>query len=156
MVASYSSSFLKSNLVIFWASAQVRRPKSDTDHHFGLYYLLVSYFFFLYQSLSSLLCTVFHSISSNIDEILTIISSANVFVFGDFSDRHKDWLTCPGGIDRPGELCYNFSISNGLTQIVNFSTWIPDCGSHSPVLLDLFLSSRASVCSTLFPSVGEF
>ena len=50
---------------------------------------------------------------------------------------------------RPGELCYNFSISNELTQMVNFPTWIPGCDSHSPALLDLFLSSGASICSTM-------
>ena len=44
---------------------------------------LVSYFFFLYRSPSSSLCTVFDSISSNIDEVLSINPSANVFVFGD-------------------------------------------------------------------------
>ena len=32
----------------------------------------VSYFFFLYRSPSSALCTVFDSISSNIDEVLSI------------------------------------------------------------------------------------
>ena len=43
----------------------------------------------------------------------------------------------------------NFFVSNGLTQMVNFPTWIPDCDSHSPALLDLFLSSGASICSTV-------
>ena len=52
----------------------------------------VSYFFFLYQSPSSSLCTVFHSMSSNIDEVLLINPSANVFVFSDFNVHHKDWL----------------------------------------------------------------
>ena len=42
----------------------------------------VSYFFFLYRSPSSSLCTVLDSISSNIDEVLSIKPSANVFVFG--------------------------------------------------------------------------
>ena len=68
----------------------------------------VSYFFFLSQSPSSSLCTVFDSISSHIDEALSINPSANVFVFGDFTSHHKDWLTCSGEIDRPSELCYNF------------------------------------------------
>ena len=45
----------------------------------------VSYFFFLYCSPSSSLCTVFVSISSNIDEVLSINPSANLFVFGDFN-----------------------------------------------------------------------
>ena len=66
----------------------------------------VSYFCFFYRSPSSSLCTVFDSISSNIDEVLSINPSANVFVFGDFNVHHKDWLTYSGGTDRPGELCY--------------------------------------------------
>ena len=75
--------------------------------------------------------------------------SANVFVFGDFNIPHKDWQTYSGGTDRPGELCYNFPISNDLTQIVNFPTQIHCCGPHSSALLDLFISSDASICSTM-------
>ena len=103
----------------------------------------VSYFFFLYQSPSSL-CTVFYSISSNIDEVLSINPSANVFLFGNFNIHHEDWLTYSSGTDRSGELSYNFSISNDLTQMVNFPTHIPDYDSHSLTLLDLFLSSNAN------------
>ena len=115
----------------------------------------VSCFFFLYRSPSSSLCTFFDSISSNIDEVLSINPSANVFVFGNFNVHHKDWLTYSGGTDRPGELCYNFSISNDLTQIVSFPTRISDCDSHSPALLNLFISSDASICSTMaFPPLG--
>ena len=33
--------------------------------------------------------------------------------------------------------------------MVNFPTQIPDCDSHSPALLDLFLSSDTSICSTM-------
>ena len=33
--------------------------------------------------------------------------------------------------------------------MVNFPTRIPDCDSHSPALLDLFLSSDASISSTM-------
>ena len=63
-----------------------------------------------------------------------------------------DWLIYSGGTDRPDELCYNFSISNDLTQMINFPTWVPDCDSHSPALLDLFLCSDTSICSTMaFP-----
>ena len=77
-------------------------------------------------------------------------------MFGDFNVHHKDWLIYSGGADRPGELCYNFSISNYLTQMVNFSTRIPDSDSHSPALLDLFISSDASICSTMaFPPLGN-
>ena len=97
----------------------------------------MSYLFFLNQSPSSSLCKIFDSISSNIDEILLINPSANVFVPGDCNIHHKDWLTYSGRTDRPGELCYNFSISNDLTQMVNFPTGIPDC--HGPAIFDLFL-----------------
>ena len=98
----------------------------------------------------------FYSISSNIDEVLLINPSANVFVFGDFNIHHKDWPSYSDGTDRPGELCYNFSISNDLTQMVNFPTWISNCDSHSPALLGLFLSSDASICSTMaFPLLGS-
>ena len=116
----------------------------------------VSYFFFLCRSPSSALCTVFDSISSNIDEVLSINPSANVFVFGDFNVHHKDWLTYSSGTDRPGELCYNFSISNDLTQMVNFPTSIPDCDSHSPAVLHVFIYSNASICSILaFSPLGN-
>ena len=40
--------------------------------------------------------------------------------------------------------------------MVNFPTWIPDCDSHSPALLDLFISSDASIYSTMaFPLLGN-
>ena len=40
--------------------------------------------------------------------------------------------------------------------MVNFPTQIPDCDSHSPDLLVLFLSSDASICSTMaFPPLGN-
>ena len=98
----------------------------------------VSYFFFFYWSPSSALCTVFDSISSNIDEVLLINPFANVFVFGDFNIHHKDWLTYSSGTDRPGELCYYFFISSDLTQMVNFSFF------------------DASICSTMaFPPLGN-
>ena len=86
----------------------------------------VSYLFFLSQSPSLPFSMVFDSISSNIDEVLSINSSVNVFVFGYFNVHHKDWFTYSGGTDQPGQLCYNFSVSSDLTQMVNFPTWIPD------------------------------
>ena len=90
---------------------------------------------------------VCHSISFNIDEVLYINPYANVFVCGDFNIHHQDWLNYSGGIDKSGELFYNFSISNDLTEIVNFPTRIPDCDSHSPAL-----SSVSSICYAMaFP-----
>ena len=41
--------------------------------------------------------------------------------------------------------------------MVNFPTRIPDCDFHIPALLDLFISSNASICSTkVFPPLGNF
>ena len=109
----------------------------------------VSCFFFLYRWPFLSLSTVFNSISSNIDEVSSINRSANVFTFGGFNVHHKDWLTCSGGTNQLGQFCYTFSISNGLTQMANFPTRIIDCDSHSPALLDLFISSNTSICSTM-------
>ena len=93
----------------------------------------VPYFFLLYQSPSSSLCTVFDDFSSNIDEILTINPSANVFVFVDFHVHQRDWLTCSGGTDRPSKLYLNFSISNEPTQI-----------ELVQVRIDVYLSTKIS------------
>ena len=79
-----------------------------------------------------------------------------MFVLRDCNVHHKDWFTYSGGTNRTGELCYNFSILNDLNQIVNFPSQIPDCVFYSPALLDLFLSSGASICSTVaFPLSGN-
>ena len=40
--------------------------------------------------------------------------------------------------------------------MVNFPIQIPDCDSHSPALLDFFLSSDSTICSTkAFPPLGN-
>ena len=71
-----------------------------------------------------------------------------MFVFRDFNVHHKDWLTYSAGNDRAGELI--FYITNNLTQKVKFP--IPDSDSHSLALLDLFISSDATISSTMaFP-----
>ena len=74
----------------------------------------MSYFLFLYWSLSLFFCKVYDSLSSNIDEIPPINLSANVFLFADFDFHHKDKLTYSCGVDRPGEIYYNFSIFSPL------------------------------------------
>ena len=86
-----------------------------------LFPLSITFFAFIYS---------FDSITSNIDEILSINPSADVFIFGDFNVHYKDWLTYSGGTNTPGELCYLFSNSNDLAQMVNFPTRISDCDSH--------------------------
>ena len=84
----------------------------------------------------------------NIDEVLLINSSAIAFVFGCFNIHQKDWLTYSGGTDRPGKLCCYHRRPTSL-QMFNFPTWIPNCDLHSHALLDLFISSVASFCSTM-------
>ena len=74
-----------------------------------------------------------------------LFSTANEFAFEVFKVHHKEWLNDSGAIDRPGAICYNFSISNAITQRVNFPTWIPDSDSHSLGLLDFFLSPGTSI-----------
>ena len=93
-------------------------------------------------------CTVFNSISSNVDEVLLINPSA-VFFSGDFNVYHKGWLTHFSGTHK---LCYNFFYLKWLYVSVQ----IPDPDSHSPALLVLFLSSDTSICSTMaFPPLGN-
>ena len=47
-------------------------------------------------------------------------------------------------------------MSNDLTQMVNFHTWIPGCDSRSLALLDFFLSFDTSIYSTVaFPRLGN-
>ena len=127
------------------------RVDNSTDSYLcsRLAYVLhsVSYFFFLYRSPSSL-DTVFDSISPNIDEVLSITPLANVFVFGDFNVHHKDWLTYSGGTDRPGDRSRMTSLRTFLHGSLTVNL--------GPALLDLFLSSDASICSTMaFPPLGN-
>ena len=94
----------------------------------------VSYFFFLYRSSSSSLCTVFDSISSNIDKVLSINPITNAFVFGDFNVHHKDWLISSGGTDRLGELCIIF-----LSQMTLLRWLTLLLGSQTAILIVLHL-----------------
>ena len=97
---------------------------------------------------------LFDSISSNIDEVVSINPSANVSVFGDFNIIRTGLPILVELIDLVNS--YNFSVSNDLTQVDNYPTWIPDFDSHSPAILDLFISSDTSICSTMaFPPLGN-
>ena len=146
--------YVKEGLPFAWNLSLENSADSYLCFRLALLYS-VSYFFYLYRSPSSFLCMVFDFISSNIDEVLSINPSANIFVFGNFNVHHKDWLTYSGVTGGPGELCYNFSMSNDLTQMVYLPTQISDCDSHSPALLDLFLSSDATIFSTMIFSPSE-
>ena len=68
------------------------------------------YFIRCHTSFSSIvhrlrLCApFFDAILCNIDEVISINTSANVFALGDFDVHHKDWLTYSGRTDSPGDL----------------------------------------------------
>ena len=108
---------------------------ADSYLFFGLALLhSVSYFFLLCRSPSLPLCIVFHSISSNIDEVLSINPSANVFGFGDFNIHNKNWLTYSGGTDWTLEN----SVIIFLSQMTLFKWLTFLLGSQTPMVL-LFL-----------------
>ena len=86
------------------------------------------------------------TISDNIDKILLDRPSANIFVCGDFNAHNIDWIPNDWKTDDAGKNCEAFSVSQGLTQMVDFITHIPDNDRHRPSTLDLFLSSNPEVC----------
>ena len=79
--------YVKEGLPSAW---ELSLENSANSHICFLLALLhsVSYFFFLYRSPFLSLCTVFYSISCNIDDLLSVNPSTNVFVFGDFNVHH--------------------------------------------------------------------
>ena len=113
LIQKYSSThmhglavYVKEGLPFAWDLSLENSADSYLCFRLALLHSL-SCFFFLYQSPSSALCTVFDSISSKIDEFQSTQSvnpSANVFGFGDFNVHHKDLLTYSGGTDQPGGL----------------------------------------------------
>ena len=107
-------------------------PENPADSYLYFWLALrhsVAYFFFLYRSPSSSCSMVFHSISSNIDEILSINPSANMFVFGNFNVNHKDWLTYSGGTDR---LVNSVMIVLSQTTLLRWLTFL--LGSQTVIL----------------------
>ena len=71
----------------------------------------------------------FDSVTSNIDEVLSLNPSVNVFVFGEFNIHHKDWLTYSGGTDKPGEN----SVIIFLSQTTLFK-WLSFLASQTVIL----------------------
>ena len=59
-------------------------------------------------------------------------------------------LTFPDSTDRPVKLCYTFSISGNLTQMVNVPIQIPDCDSQS-LLVWFYLSDHIFCSLVAFP-----
>ena len=106
----------------------------------------ITFLFILYRSPSSQDCTLFDVISDQIDRALSLYSSANIVVIGDFNAHHSEWLGSNVS-DSAGVKAHNFCLSQSLTQIINFPTRFPDNPNHLPSLLDLCLVSDPSQCS---------
>ena len=91
---------------------------------------------------------VFHSVLSKIDEALSIIPSAYVFVSGDFNVYHKDERTNFGRTDRPGEIC--------LSQMILLRWWTLLLGSLTVIVtvllfwINFFLPTLVFVLQWLF------
>ena len=114
--------YLKEGLSFAWDLSLQNSADSYLCFRMALIHSLF-YFFFLYQSPFLPLCKVFDAFLSIVGKVLLIKQCPNVFVFGDFNVLTLfNWLIYSGGTDRPGELCYNFSIYSDLTQMVNFPT----------------------------------
>ena len=75
---------------------------------------------------------------------MSLHPNADILVFGDFNVHHQEWLIHSNNLS--GLEAYNFSISQSLTQIVDFPTRFPDHDEHNPHLLDLFLTSNPTIC----------
>ena len=88
---------------------------------------------------------VFDSISSNIDEVLPIKPSAIVFVFGDFSSVIRTGSPIlVGQIDLVNSVIIFLSLLRWLTFLFGSLA-----DSHSCACFALFISSDASICSTM-------
>ena len=84
---------------------------------------LLLFFFYYRRHLCTQFLMLFH-----LTEVVSGNLSANATVFGGYVHH---WLTNYGRTDRSGWPCFNFSISNGFSQNINFPTCIIDCDSHS-------------------------
>ena len=78
---------------------------------------------------------------------LLINPSANLFVFGDFNVHQKDWLTYSGvtmDLVNPVTIFLSqMALLRWLTSLLKSLTM-----THSPALLDLFISTNAGTSST--------
>ena len=77
-----------------------------------------------------------------------------VYVFGDFNVHHKDWLTLIGGTEGMLSSVIIYLNLNDLRWL-NFLR-VTLIVILTALLLDLFISSDYSICSTIaFPSLGN-
>ena len=82
-------------------------------------------------------------LSSKVEHILETSPFSEVSILGDFNAHHRLWLSS-FNTNRSGELAFQLSILNDLTQLVQHPTRIPDRLGDRPNILDLFLTSNPS------------
>ena len=109
----------------------------------------MSCFFFPYWSPSSSLCTVFASISSNIDEVLSINPSTNVFVFGDLRTGLPVLVELIDLVNSAIIFLPQVTLFRWLTFLLRSQTMIL-------IVLIFWISSDASIYSTMtYPPLGN-
>ena len=94
----------------------------------------VLYFFLVYWWQSSYFSAFLDAALSKTDKIISINTSAGMFILRDFNAHHQDWLTYYPETDSSGKHCYNLPISNNNTRMWtgNFPIRILDGDCHSP------------------------
>ena len=146
--------YMKEGLPFAWDLSLGNSADSYLNFPLALFHS-VSYFFFLSRSPLSL-CMVFYSISSSKEEVLSINPSANVFVFGVFNVIIRTSLPI---LVELIDLVNSAIIFLSQTTLLRWLTFLHrslTVDSQSPALLDLFISSDASICSTMaFPPLGN-
>ncbi|MPC69991.1 hypothetical protein E2C01_064225 [Portunus trituberculatus] len=80
----------------------------------------------------------------HVEHIVSLYPFAEISILGDSNVHHQLWFSSPF-IDHPGELAFNFVILHDLEQLVHHPTRIPDRLGEISNILDLFLTSNASV-----------
>lgn len=85
---------------------------------------------------------LFDHLTECVNSIQTNFPSCEISFLGDFNVHHKDWLKFSRATDAAGRAAKNFCDSCDLTQIINEPTRVPDNPTHSPHLLDLFITSN--------------
>lgn len=82
----------------------------------------ISYHFLLYRFTPPRSCCVLNRISDRIDEVLSLYSSANIVVFGEFNAHHASLPIHCNITDLAGIQAMNFSImqclSNGFPPVI--------------------------------------
>lgn len=107
------------------------------------------YYLFFHLSAYSNDCRVLDTISDTIEKALSLHTSAHIFAFGDFTVHRVRCLNHSNATDPAGNQTLDFSLTQSLTQIVDFPTRVSSNSDGHTSLIDLFLTSTPDLCRTL-------